>query len=163
MGLMTMSQDGEPPRQQLLDTVTAALEAGVTLFDTADAYGQGTAGEQAMGQNERLIAGLLDELGVRSEVVLATKAGHTRGGDGSWGLDSRPEYLREAAEASLARLGVERSSCGSTTARARSATTAPPWRPCARSRTPGSSRWSASPTRTRSRSAPPTTCWATGS
>ena len=107
MGLMTMNQDGEPPRQQLLDTVTAALEAGVTLFDTADAYGQGTAGEQAMGQNERLIAGLLDQLGVRSEVVLATKAGHTRGEDGSWGLDSRPEYLREAAEASLARLGVE--------------------------------------------------------
>lgn len=41
LGLMTFDQTGTQPRQQLLDTVTAALDAGVTLFDTADAYGPG--------------------------------------------------------------------------------------------------------------------------
>ena len=79
LGLMTFDQSGTQPRQQLLDTVTAALEAGVTLFDTADAYGPGDElGAGAQGANERLIASLLDELGVRDQVVLATKGGHVR-------------------------------------------------------------------------------------
>ena len=61
LGLMTFDQTGAQPRQQLLDTVVAALDAGVTLFDTADAYGAGDeSGAGAQGQNERLIASLLD-------------------------------------------------------------------------------------------------------
>ena len=108
LGLMTFDQTGAPPREQLADTVRAALDAGVTLFDTADAYGWGEgAGADAQGANERLIAGLLDELGVREHVVLATKGGHVRAAGGAWALDSSPEHLRRAVDASLARLGVE--------------------------------------------------------
>lgn len=107
LGLMTMNQDGEPPREQLLDTVRAALDAGVTLFDTADAYGHGIDGPDSMGQNELLIAFLLDELGVRDRVLLATKAGHTRTEGGGWDLDGSPEYLTRAVDRSLQRLGVE--------------------------------------------------------
>lgn len=107
LGLMTMNQDGEPPREQLLATVRAALDAGVTLFDTADAYGHGDDGADSMGQNERLVAGLLDELGVREQVLLATKGGHTRTEGGDWGLDGSPAYLLAAVDASLGRLGVE--------------------------------------------------------
>lgn len=107
LGLMTFLQTGDQPRRQLLDTVTAALEAGVTLFDTADAYGRSESGVDAMGENEALIASLLDELGVRDQVVLATKGGHTRTADGGWDVDGSPEYLRSAVDASLTRLGVE--------------------------------------------------------
>jgi aryl-alcohol dehydrogenase-like predicted oxidoreductase len=64
-------------------------------------------GADAMGNNERLIAGLLDDLGVRDEVLLATKGGHVRGDGGSWDLDSTPEHLHAAVDASLSRLGFE--------------------------------------------------------
>src|SRR6476661_334986 len=108
LGLMTFDQTGTQPREQLADTVRAALDAGVTLFDTADAYGPGDElGAGAQGANETLIAGLLDELGVRDEVLLATKGGHVRTDGGGWATDSRPEHLREAVDASLSRLGVE--------------------------------------------------------
>jgi aryl-alcohol dehydrogenase-like predicted oxidoreductase len=108
LGLMTFDQTGAQPRQQLLDTVSAALEAGVTLFDTADAYGAGDeSGAGAQGQNERLIASLLDELGVRDRVLLATKGGHVRTADGGWDVDSSATHLKEAVDASLQRLGVE--------------------------------------------------------
>lgn len=108
LGLMTFDQTGSQPRQQLLDTVTAALDAGVTLFDTADAYGPGDEkGVDAQGENERLIASILDELGVRDRVVLATKGGHVRTDGGGWDTDSSPEHLRRAVDASLQRLGVE--------------------------------------------------------
>ncbi len=108
LGLMTFDQTGTQPRQQLLDTVTAALDAGVTLFDTADAYGPGDEqGIDAQGANERLIASILDELGVRDRVVLATKGGHVRTDGGGWGLDSTAEHLHRAVDASLERLGVE--------------------------------------------------------
>ncbi|PUA81228.1 aldo/keto reductase [Nocardioides currus] len=108
LGLMTFDQTGTQPRQQLLDTVTAALDAGVTLFDTADAYGPGDEkGEGAQGENERLIASLLDELGVRDRVVLATKGGHVRTEGGGWDTDSSADHLRSAVDASLERLGVE--------------------------------------------------------
>lgn len=109
LGLMTFDQTGTQPRQQLADTVRAALDAGVTLFDTADAYGPGEEkGADAQGANELLIASLLDELGVRDRVVLATKGGHTRTGGGGWSTDSSPEHLRAAVDASLGRLGVDR-------------------------------------------------------
>ena len=108
LGLMTFDQSGTQPREQLLDTVRAALDAGVTLFDTADAYGPGEElGADAQGANERLIASILDELGVRDRVLLATKGGHVRTDGGDWGLDSSADHLREAVDASLGRLGVE--------------------------------------------------------
>jgi aryl-alcohol dehydrogenase-like predicted oxidoreductase len=108
LGLMTFDQTGTQPRQQLLDTVSAALDAGVTLFDTADAYGPGDElGADAQGANERLIASILDELGVRDRVVLATKGGHVRSEGGAWEVDSSPDHLRSAVDASLQRLGVE--------------------------------------------------------
>jgi len=105
---MTFDQTGAQPREQLADTVRAALEAGVTLFDTADAYGPGEElGARAQGENERLVAGLLDELGVRDQVFLATKGGHVRTDGGEWALDSSPQHLHEAVDASLQRLGVD--------------------------------------------------------
>lgn len=107
LGLMTFDQSGAQPRDQLLDTVRTALDEGVTLFDTADAYGDGNAGVQAQGQNETLIAGLLDELGVRDRVLLATKGGHVRSDGGTWEVDSSATHLREAVDASLRRLGVD--------------------------------------------------------
>jgi aryl-alcohol dehydrogenase-like predicted oxidoreductase len=108
LGLMTFDQTGTQPREQLLDTVRAALDAGVTLFDTADAYGPGDEkGEGAQGENERLIASLLDELGVRDRVLLATKGGHVRTDGGGWDTDSSAAHLHAAVDASLGRLGVE--------------------------------------------------------
>src|SRR5919107_3631313 len=85
LGLMTFDQTGAQPREQLAETVRSAVDAGVTLFDTADAYGPGDdLGARAQGENERLIAGLLDELGLRSEVLLATKGGQIRTDGGGW-------------------------------------------------------------------------------
>jgi aryl-alcohol dehydrogenase-like predicted oxidoreductase len=108
LGLMTFDQTGTAPREQLADTVRAAVDAGVTLFDTADAYGPGEEKEAgAQGENEKLIASLLDELGVRDRVFLATKGGHTRTDGGGWDTDSSPELLRAAVDASRERLGVD--------------------------------------------------------
>lgn len=107
LGLMTFDQSGLQPREQLRDTVRAALDAGVTLFDTADAYGPGDKGAGAQGENERLIASLLDELGVRDQVLLATKGGHVRTDGGDWATNSTRQHLLDSVDASLARLGVE--------------------------------------------------------
>ncbi|MDQ3484097.1 MAG: aldo/keto reductase [Actinomycetota bacterium] len=108
LGLMTFDQSGAQPRNQLADTVRAAVDAGITLFDTADAYGPGDdLGADAQGENERLIAGLLSELGVCDRVLLATKGGHVRTDGGGWATDSSAEHLRTAVDASLKRLGVE--------------------------------------------------------
>src|SRR3954471_4961821 len=108
LGLMTFDQTGTAPREQLADTVRAAVDAGVTLFDTADAYGPGEErGAQAQGANEQLIASLLDELGVRDRVVLATKGGHVGGDGGAGAAHSSDAHLKEAVDASLQRLGVE--------------------------------------------------------
>jgi aryl-alcohol dehydrogenase-like predicted oxidoreductase len=108
LGLMTFDQTGTQPREQLLETVRAALDAGVTLFDSADAYGPGDElGAGAQGENERLITSLLDELGVGDQVLLATKGGHVRTEGGGWDTDSSPDHLRRAVEESLQRLGVD--------------------------------------------------------
>lgn len=108
LGLMTFDQTGDQPREQLAETIRTALNAGVTLFDTADAYGPGKQlGAAAQGENEKLIASLLDELGLRDEVFLATKGGCLRGDGGTWSQDSSPEHLHAAVDASLARLGLD--------------------------------------------------------
>ena len=108
LGLMTFDQTGTQPREQLLETIRTALDAGVTLFDSADAYGPGDEkGAGAQGENERLISSLLDELGVRDRVLLATKGGHVRTEGGGWDLDSSAGSLRRAVDESLQRMGVE--------------------------------------------------------
>jgi aryl-alcohol dehydrogenase-like predicted oxidoreductase len=105
LGGMPMSIEGRPDEERSIRTIHAALDAGVTLIDTADAYHQ-YAGET--GHNERLIAkALASYAGDTSDVLVATKGGHIRPGDGSWTVDGSPEHLREAAEASLKALGVD--------------------------------------------------------
>lgn len=85
-------------------TIHTALDEGVTLIDTADAY---SIDEATFGHNEELIARALASYGAGAEEVLvATKGGHTRHGS-AWELNGRPEYLRKACEGSLRRLDVE--------------------------------------------------------
>ncbi|MFZ5846348.1 MAG: aldo/keto reductase [Actinomycetota bacterium] len=104
LGGMPMSVRDENDEQQALFTIHAALDAGVTLIDTADAY---AVDEASFGHNEELIARALRAYGSDADQVLvATKGGHTRSGR-EWHLDGRPEYLRAACEGSLLRLGVE--------------------------------------------------------
>lgn len=88
-------------------TIRAALDAGVTLVDTAIAYGPRSAGDHIMGANEQLVAAVLDRLGARDHVLVATKGGHTRDARGGWGTDSSAYGLRSAMEASLRNLGVD--------------------------------------------------------
>lgn len=78
-------------------TIRAALDAGVTLLDTADMYGS--------GHNEELIASALE--GVGREVCVATKFGYVEDENGEWTINGRPEYARQACEASLRRLKRE--------------------------------------------------------
>jgi aryl-alcohol dehydrogenase-like predicted oxidoreductase len=105
LGAMPMSIEGRPDEARSIATIHAALDAGITLIDTADAYHL-TATD--VGHNETLIAKALASYGGdTSGVLVATKGGHQRPGDGRWTLDGSPEHLKEAAEASLKRLGVE--------------------------------------------------------
>ena len=102
---MPMSIEGRPEdRSRSIATIHAALDAGITFIDTADAYHvDGT----DIGHNETLIAeALAAYAGDTSDVLVATKGGHTRPGGGSWDLDGSPEHLRAACEESLKRLGV---------------------------------------------------------
>jgi aryl-alcohol dehydrogenase-like predicted oxidoreductase len=104
LGEMPMSLAGRPDEEQSIRTIHAALDAGVTLIDTADAYCRD---DSEVGHGERLVAKALAAWpGDRDRVLVATKGGHTRPG-GEWDLDGRPEHLREACEASLRALGVE--------------------------------------------------------
>jgi aryl-alcohol dehydrogenase-like predicted oxidoreductase len=105
LGGMPMSIEGRPDEKRSLATIHAALDAGVTLIDTADAYHR-DAGE--VGHNESLIARALSTWGGDAATVLvATKGGHLRPGDGSWTQNGSPEYLKTAVEGSLKRLGVD--------------------------------------------------------
>jgi aryl-alcohol dehydrogenase-like predicted oxidoreductase len=104
LGEMPMSLAGRPDEAQSIRTIHAALDAGVTLIDTADAY---CIDQTEVGHGERLVAKALAAWpGDRDRVLVATKGGHTREG-GEWNLDGRPEHLRQACEASLRALGVE--------------------------------------------------------
>jgi aryl-alcohol dehydrogenase-like predicted oxidoreductase len=105
LGSMPMSIEGRPDEQRSIATIHAALDAGVTLIDTADAYHL-TAHD--LGHSEILIArALATYSGDTSEVLVATKGGHLRPGDGSWTLNGSPEYLKQACDESLKRLGVD--------------------------------------------------------
>jgi aryl-alcohol dehydrogenase-like predicted oxidoreductase len=104
LGGMPMSIEGRPDEARSIAAIHAALDAGVTFIDTADAYHL-KAGE--VGHNEELIARALASHDRGRDVLVATKGGHLRPGDGSWTQDGRPEYLKQACEASLKRLGVE--------------------------------------------------------
>lgn len=104
LGAMPMSIEGRPDEARSLATVHAALDAGVTLIDTADAYHLHA---DEVGHNETLIAKALATHPHGAEVLVATKGGHLRPGDGSWTQNGRPEHLKRACEDSLRRLGVE--------------------------------------------------------
>ena len=105
LGGMPMSIEGRPEQSRSIATIRAALDAGVTLIDTADAY---HIGADEVGHNETLIARALASYGAdTSQVLVATKGGHLRPGDGSWTRNGSPAHLRQACEASLRRLGVE--------------------------------------------------------
>ncbi len=104
LGAMPLTMDQRPSESDAVTTIHAALDAGVTLIDTADAY---TWAQRGPGANEEVIAlALASYTGPTADVLVATKGGHTRDG-ADWGLDGRPEHLRRACEASLRRLGVE--------------------------------------------------------
>lgn len=104
LGAMQLSISGRPDREQGIATIHAALEAGVTLIDTADSY---CLDDSEVGHNERLIGEALRSWGGdASQVLVATKGGHIRPG-GRWEVDGTPSHLRSACEASLRALGVE--------------------------------------------------------
>lgn len=106
LGGMPMSIEGRPDEKQAIATIHAALDAGVTLIDTADAYH--LPGQNEVGHNEELIAKAVRSYGGdASGVVIATKGGHLRPQEGPWAQNGDPAYLKEAAKASARRLGVE--------------------------------------------------------
>jgi aryl-alcohol dehydrogenase-like predicted oxidoreductase len=104
-GGMHLSIRDRPSEEQGIRVIQAALDAGVTLIDTADVY---CLDESDLGHNERLVARALGSWqGDRSRVIVATKGGMRRPG-GRWEIDGRPVHLRSACDQSLQNLGVER-------------------------------------------------------
>lgn len=105
-GGMPLSTPGRPPDAQAIRTIHAALDARVTLIDTANVY---CVDDGDIGHNERLIArALASWSGRRDGVIVATKGGMTRPA-GRWERNGgHPDQLRRACESSLKALGVER-------------------------------------------------------
>ena len=100
LGCMGMSQSygPAPEKQELIALIRAAVERGITLFDTAESYGPFT--------NEALVGEALAP--IRDQVVIATKFGHQFDSNGQpGGLNSRPEHIKQVAEASLRRLQID--------------------------------------------------------
>ena len=105
MGAMRLSTAPGRDPARAIAVLHAALDAGITLIDTADAYCRD---DRERGHNERLIAQALSSWsGDRSGVIVATKGGLTRP-DGAWVADGRARHLAEACRASCRALGVER-------------------------------------------------------
>ncbi|MEU9221037.1 aldo/keto reductase [Streptomyces sp. NPDC048376] len=105
LGGMPMSIEGRPDAERSIATVHAALDVGVTLIDTADSYHRDA---NEVGHNEELIARALREYGTgAADVLVATKGGHLRPGDGTWTRNGDPAYLKRAAKESARRLGVD--------------------------------------------------------
>ena len=101
LGCMSMSTAYGPPadRQAMIKLIRAAHDRGVTLFDTAESYGPFV--------NEELVGEALEP--IRDRVIIATKFGFDidlKTGVRRGGTNSRPEHVKEVAEASLRRLGV---------------------------------------------------------
>jgi aryl-alcohol dehydrogenase-like predicted oxidoreductase len=102
---MPLSIEGRPDEAQAMATIHASLEAGVTIIDTADAYALNA---DEHGHGERIVAKALATYGgATDQVLVATKGGHRRPGDGSWTIHGDPAYIKEACDASLKALGVE--------------------------------------------------------
>ncbi|WP_122939510.1 aldo/keto reductase [Brachybacterium sp. EE-P12] len=106
LGAMPLSMGrGEPaPPERAIATIHAALDAGITLLDTADIYAPSW---DTMGHNEKLVGEALRSWGGdRTAITVATKGGITRSAEGG-GRDGSPAYLRRALETSLAALGTD--------------------------------------------------------
>lgn len=98
LGCMTMTGIYSPADEtESIATIHAATDSGVSFIDTADAYGGGS--------NETLVGKAIADR--RDKVVLATKFGNIYARDSERGADGRPEYVREACEASLKRLNID--------------------------------------------------------
>jgi aryl-alcohol dehydrogenase-like predicted oxidoreductase len=105
LGEMPLSIEGRPDRTQAINTIHASLDAGVTIIDTADAYSLSV---EEHGHGERIVAKALATYGGPTDhVLVATKGGHRRPGDGSWTVHGDPDYVKQACDASLIALGVE--------------------------------------------------------
>jgi aryl-alcohol dehydrogenase-like predicted oxidoreductase len=100
LGLMTMSGIyGKGDDQESIDTIRHAIERGVNFLDSSDMYG--------WGQNEELFGRALKGSGLRNRVLVTTKFGQVRGEGGRNLVNGRPEYVQQACDASLKRLGVD--------------------------------------------------------
>src|SRR5438067_81505 len=100
LGCMRLSTDEDRDERLALETIAAAAEAGVTVFDTAHAYGRG---ELELGHNERLLARALRRCGADGTARIVTKGGMTRAG-GAWTPDGRAKAILRDCEARLAAL-----------------------------------------------------------
>ncbi|WP_426187493.1 aldo/keto reductase [Microbacterium sp. TWP3-1-2b2] len=103
LGTQNLSVPGRPDRETAIATVHAALDSGVTLFDSSDAY---TTEQDGQGHNELLVVEALRCYdGDTSHVILSTKGGLIFRDGAMWIRNGKPEYLKEAAKASLKRIG----------------------------------------------------------
>jgi aryl-alcohol dehydrogenase-like predicted oxidoreductase/predicted kinase len=100
LGCMRLSTDSDRDEQAAYETIAAAVEAGITVFDTAHAYGHGV---HELGQNERLLARALRACAADQTARIVTKGGMTRLG-GGWVPDGRAKAILNDCEASLAAL-----------------------------------------------------------